>query len=119
VCARVVAIALTILAGASMVDAHAKLARSEPPLASTLRTAPGEVRLWFTENLEPTFSAAHLLDGDGRRVGGVDSKVDETNPALLRLTVPPLGDGRYTVVYRVVSIDSHVTTGELRFVIAR
>ena len=119
---RAVAIASILLAtalGAALVEAHAKLARSEPAAASTLRSAPGAVRLWFTESLEPTFSSAHLLDGERRRVDGAEGKVDGANPALLRMTLPPLGVGSYTVVYRVVSIDSHVTAGELTFSIAR
>ena len=107
------------LLGAALAEAHAKLSRSEPAAASTLRSAPGEVRLWFTESLEPTFSAAHLFDGERRRVDGAEGKVDGTNSALLRMTLPPLGVGSYTVVYRVVSIDSHVTAGELMFSIAR
>ena len=97
------------LVGAALVEAHAKLARSEP----------AEVRLWFTESLEAAFSSAHLLDGERRRVDGAAGRVDGTNPALLRMTLPALGVGRYTVVYRVVSIDSHVTEGELTFSIAR
>ena len=105
--------------GAAMVEAHAKLSRSEPAAASRLRSAPGEVRLWFTENLEATFSGAHLLDGERRQVEGALGKVDGANPALLRMTLPALGAGRYTVVYRVVSIDSHVTAGELTFSIVR
>jgi methionine-rich copper-binding protein CopC len=120
--ARVVAIVSILLAiplGAALVEAHAKLARSEPAAASTLRSAPGEVRLWFTENLEAAFSSAHLLDGERRRVDGTEGKVDGTNGALLRMTLPALGAGSYTVVYRVVSIDSHVTAGELSFTIAR
>lgn len=120
--ARVVAIVSILLAiplGAVLVEAHAKLSRSEPAAASTLRSAPGEVRLWFTENLEAAFSSAHLLDGERRRVDGAEGKVDGTNGALLRMTLPALGAGSYTVVYRVVSIDSHVTAGELSFNIAR
>jgi methionine-rich copper-binding protein CopC len=100
-------------------EAHAKLARSEPAAASTLRAAPSEVRLWFTEGLEASFSAAHLLDGERRRVEGVEGRVDAVNGALLRMALPALTAGRYTVVYRVVSIDSHVTAGELTFSIAR
>ena len=107
------------LLGAALAEAHAKLARSEPAAASTLRSGPAEVRLWFTESLEATFSSAHLLDGERRRVEGAEGKVDGANPALLRMTLPPLGTGRYTIVYRVVSIDSHVTAGELTFSIAR
>ena len=115
----IVSILLAIPLGAALVEAHAKLARSEPAAASTLRSAPGEVRLWFTENLEAAFSSAHLLDGERRRVDGAEGKVDGTNGALLRMTLPALGAGSYTVVYRVVSIDSHVTAGELSFNIAR
>ena len=115
----IVSILLAIPPGAAPVEAHAKLARSEPAAASTLRHAPGEVRLWFTEILEAAFSSAHLLDGERRRVDGADGKVDGTNAALLRMTLPALGAGSYTVVYRVVSIDSHVTAGELSFNIAR
>ena len=107
------------LVGAALVEAHAKLARSEPAAASTLRSGPAEARLWFTESLEAAFSSAHLLDGERRRVDGAAGRVDGANPALLRMTLPALGVGRYTVVYRVVSIDSHVTEGELTFSIAR
>jgi methionine-rich copper-binding protein CopC len=107
------------LVAARLAEGHARLARSEPAAASTLRAAPAEVRLWFTENLEPSFSAAHLLDAGRRRVDGVDGRVDGANPALLRLALPALATGRYTVVYRVVSIDSHVTAGELTFSIVR
>ena len=117
--AAIVSILLAIPLGAALVEAHAKLARSEPAAASTLRSAPGEVRLWFTESLEAAFSSAYLLDGDRRRVDGAEGKVDGTNAALLRMTLPALGAGSYTVVYRVVSIDSHVTAGELSFNIAR
>jgi hypothetical protein len=117
--AAIASILLAIALGAVLAEAHAKLSRSEPAAASRLRSAPGEVRLWFTENLEATFSGAHLLDGERRQVEGPTGKVDRTNPALLRMTLPALSAGRYTVVYRVVSIDSHVTAGELTFSIVR
>ena len=108
-----------VVAGAVLAEAHAKLSRSDPPSASTLRAAPPEVRLWFTENLEPAFSAAHLLDGERQRVDGIEGRVDAVNAALLRMALPPLPPGRYTVIYRVVSVDSHVTAGELTFRIVR
>jgi methionine-rich copper-binding protein CopC len=111
--------AFALLLTPIVADAHAKLARSDPPASSTLRGTPPEVRLWFTENLEPTFSGARLVDGERRPVDGATSRVDAVNAALLRLSLPTLAVGRYTVVYRVVSVDSHVTTGELNFRVAR
>jgi len=107
------------LLAAGLADAHAKLARSEPPASSTLRGTPPEVRLWFTENLEPAFSAAQLLDGERRQVDGAVAQIDAVNAALLRMRLPGLGPGQYRVVYRVVSVDSHVTAGELTFRIVR
>jgi copper resistance protein C len=120
-CRLTVASALLLLpvVAAGLADAHAKLARSDPPAATTLRGTPPEIRLWFTENLEPTFSTARLLDGDRRAVDGAAGRVDAVNAALLRMSLPPLASGHYTVVYRVVSVDSHVTTGELTFRVAR
>ena len=110
---------LTVPVAAVLAEAHAKLSRSDPAGGSALRASPAEVRLWFTENLEPAFSAAHLLDGERRRVDGIEGGVDAVNAALLRMALPPLGPGRYTVVYRVVSVDSHVTAGELTFRVVR
>jgi methionine-rich copper-binding protein CopC len=106
-------------AAAALAEAHAKLSRSDPPAGSLLRASPPEVRLWFSESLEPAFSSAQLLDGDRRRVGDAVGRVDPANAALLRVPLPPLAPGRYTVAYRVVSIDSHVTAGELTFRIVR
>ena len=115
----IVLMLLAVPVAAGLADAHAKLARSEPPASSTLRGTPPEIRLWFTENLEPAFSAAQLLDGERRQVGGAVAQVDAVNAALLRMRLPALGPGQYRVVYRVVSIDSHVTAGELTFRIVR
>jgi methionine-rich copper-binding protein CopC len=118
--ARTLVFALLAVASvATLVEAHARLVRSEPAAESTVRSAPAEVRLWFTESLEPMFSSAHLLDGERRRVDGVEGKVDVADAAVLRMPLPALGGGRYTVAYRVVSIDSHVTTGELTFSVVR
>jgi len=111
---------LLAIAAAALAEAHAQLKRSAPPASSTLRSTPPEIRLWFTENLEPSFSGAHLLDGQRRRVEGVEGRVDSTDAALLRMPVTTaLPPGRYFVVYRVVSVDSHVTAGELTFRIVR
>jgi copper resistance protein C len=119
--AALVGLALVGLApgAAVLAEAHAKLARSEPEASSALRAAPAEVRLWFTEKLEPSFSTARLLTAERRPVDGTLGRVDAATPVLLRVPVPPLAPGQYTVVYRVVSVDSHVTAGELTFRVVR
>ncbi len=94
---------------------HAVLQRAEPGVDGRLRRAPDEVKLYFTERLEPAYSSVRVLDGGGAQVDRRDSRVDRANPALLRVTLPALAPGTYTVRWRVLSIDADVTEGTFTF----
>jgi methionine-rich copper-binding protein CopC len=109
-----VALAL-LLTGAAGAGAHAFLDRADPRAGSTVKVAPAQVRIWFTESLEPAFSSVRVLDQAGRRVDKGDSQVDPTNLRLLRVSLPPLPPGTYKVIWRVLSVDSHVTEGDFTF----
>jgi methionine-rich copper-binding protein CopC len=114
--ARRIALALlAVLSGAAGASAHAMLERAEPRAESALKRAPGEVKLFFTERLEPAYSALRVLDARGERVDRADAHVDRANPLLLRATLSPLSPGRYTVRWRVLSIDADVTEGDFTF----
>ena len=95
--------------------AHAVLQRAEPRVESRLKRAPDEVKLYFTERLEPAYSALRVLDAAGAQVDRRDSRVDRANPALLRATLPPLPPGTYKVLWRVLSIDADITEGAFTF----
>ena len=97
--------------------AHAVLQRAEPRVDSTLKRAPEEIRLYFSERLEPAYSAVRVLNVQGMQVDRRDSRVDRANPALLRATLPALPPGAYTVRWRVLSIDADVTEGEFTFTV--
>lgn len=107
-----------LLAGAVGASAHAFLERAEPRVGSTVRTPPTRVRLWFSERLEPAYSRVRVLDEAGARVDRDDGAVDPANPALLGASLVALGPGRYRVVWRVLSVDTHVTEGEFTFQVA-
>ena len=94
---------------------HAVLQRAEPRVESTQKRSPDEVKLYFTERLEPAYSAVRVLDDRGVQIDRRDSRVDRANPALLRATLPPLPAGTYTVRWRVLSIDADVTEGTFTF----
>jgi copper resistance protein C len=111
-----VPIGVCVLAGA--VAAHAFLERAAPRVGSTVRTPPTEVRLWFTERLEPAFSTARVLNASDQPVDKGDPRVDPSSPQELRVSVPPLPPGRYTVHWRVLSVDTHVTEGTFAFTVA-
>ena len=73
------------------------------------------MKLYFTERLEPAYSALRVLDAGGVQVDRRDSRVDRGNPALLRATLPPLPPGIYKVIWRVLSIDADITEGAFTF----
>ncbi|HEV8458457.1 MAG TPA: copper resistance CopC family protein [Methylomirabilota bacterium] len=117
---RVALITLVVLlAGAGEGSAHAFLDHADPRVGSTIKTPPAQVRLWFTQQLEPAFSTMRVLDTAGKQVDKQDVKVDSSKPDLLTVSVPSLGPGTYKVVWRVLSVDTHVTEGDFTFTIAR
>ena len=114
--ARRLGLALAVcLLTATIAAGHAVLQRAEPRVESKLKRAPDEVKLYFTERLEPAYSSLRVLNGEGMQVDRRDSRVDRANPALLRGTLPPLPPGTYKVLWRVLSIDADVTEGTFTF----
>ncbi len=108
-----VALALT----ASVAFAHAILDHAEPPVGRTVQQAPTAVRLWFTQRLEP-FSRAQVFDAADKEVDRGDCHVDPKDPTELVVSLAPLGAGTYKVVWHVVSVDGHLTTGSHSFKVA-
>ena len=100
---------------ATVAAGHAVLQRAEPRVESKLKRAPDEVRLYFSERLEPAYSSVRVVNEQGVQVDRRDSRVDRDNPALLRATLPPLPPGTYKVLWRVLSIDADVTEGTFTF----
>ncbi len=94
--------------------AHANLERSNPSANSALDIAPAEIRLWFTEALEPEFSTITLRDAEGEKVATPPAFVDA--PKQLVLIPGALPEGVYTVAWKVVSkTDGHLTQGSFSF----
>jgi methionine-rich copper-binding protein CopC len=114
--ARRVGLAFAVcLLTTTVAAAHAMLQRAEPRVESKLKRAPDEVKLYFSERLEPAYSSVRVLNDQGVQVDRRDSRVDRANPTLLRATLPPLPPGTYKVQWRVLSIDADVTEGQFTF----
>ena len=95
--------------------AHAFLDHAEPAVGSQIHSAPAQAKIWFTEKLEPALSKIQVFDTSGLEVDKRDVKIDQLNAALLTVSVPELKPGKYKVVWRAVSVDTHVTTGSFTF----
>ena len=101
-----------LLAVAGVVGAHAYLDHAEPPVDSVVPSAPDDLRLWFTEPLEPKFSNVRVLDASGNRMDNDDSQVDSDDLMSMSVSLQPLPNGAYTVAWVALStLDGHVTRG--------
>jgi copper transport protein len=98
--------------------AHASPVRSTPTAGEVLASAPAEVVIEFTEEVEPRSAHLQLLDAEGLIVPTGLPVIDAATPKIVRLTLPALADGAYGVHWRVQSqVDGHVTSGSINFAI--
>lgn len=109
--------ALALLAWSSSALAHAVPARAQPAVGATIDQSPEAVRLWFDADLEPAFSTVRVLNAQGHSVAQEKSQVSARERGLIELPLPPLGTGKYKVVWRAVAVDGHVTQGEYAFTV--
>ena len=99
----------------SPVGAHSRLERAVPAAGSAVRASPPQLKLWFTERLEPAFSKVQVFDRNGKQVDMGDPEVDRADTKLLQVSLPTLAPGTYRVKWRVLSVDTHVSKGDFTF----
>ena len=89
-------------------QAHGFIVRALPVDRAELEHPPARLRYWFSESLEPAFSALTLRRQDGSIVA--EGGVDPDNPLQMNLAVPAgLVDGVYLVDLRpAFASDGHV-----------
>ncbi|MDP1557486.1 MAG: copper resistance protein CopC [Nitrosomonas sp.] len=108
---------LAVLVQGSPAQAHATLVKSEPPRRATLSTAPKQIQLWFNEEIEGSYASISVLDSN-------KNSITEANPELVYedlksvvLPLPDIAPGRYTVKYRILSVDGHVVESAYDFTV--
>jgi methionine-rich copper-binding protein CopC len=96
--------------------AHAQLQMATPPVGGTVASAT-EIRLEFSEGVEPKFSKVSLT-GPGGAVPLGAAKTEPSNQAVLIAPISkPLSAGAYTVHWQAVSVDTHHTQGTFQFTV--
>jgi copper transport protein len=107
---------LLLLLLARPVEAHANLVRSEPQAGALLDTAPKELVLEFSEELDPGFSRIQLYNSKNQVVNAGPGLIDPAAPMVIRLALGDLPKDSYTALLRVRSaVDGHVTEGSVPF----
>jgi methionine-rich copper-binding protein CopC len=95
--------------------AHAFLDHAVPAVGATVPAAPSQVRMFFTQDLEPAFTGAAIADSSGQSIATGAAAVDPQNKAELVLNLPALAPGHYKVSWHVLSVDTHRTEGSFSF----
>jgi copper transport protein len=108
------AMLVTALAVVPSASAHAILVSSTPANDAVVATAPKSVVLRFNEPVESAFGSARVFDSQAKRVD--DGRVARPDDKTVEVAIGRrLGDGTYTVTWRVVSTDSHPISGAFVF----
>ena len=103
-----IAIILAMWAHASPVLAHAQLVKAEPARRAILDKAPTQVRLWFNEEIEGAYTSLTVLGVNKKPVTDAKPEVVSDDPKSVVLPLPDLKPGKYTVKFRVLSVDGHI-----------
>ena len=105
---------LAVTAAGSTAQAHAFLDHASPLVGSTVQSAPHEVVLTFTQNLEPAFSTVEVTDGSG---GRVDQGKASVSGNTMRIGLKSISVGSYKVNWHALSVDTHSTQGSFSFTV--
>ena len=97
--------------------AHALLVKAEPPRRAVLAKAPTQVRLWFNEEIEDAYSSLVVLDAGKHPVSEVKFQLAPDDRKSIVLPLPELAPGKYSVKFRVLSVDGHVVESYFDFTV--
>lgn len=112
----VLSLPVALFGGGARAWAHAYPAVSSPMDGASLKEPPREVRIQFTEGLELAFSRIVVKSSTGEVVS--QGKLRRLGDDTVAIDLKPLRPGNYAVEWQVLSVDTHVTEGVLRFSVA-
>ena len=120
-CMRVIlaAVVMTTSWGlpATQVLAHSMLVKAEPARRAVLTKPPTQVRLWFNEEIEGDYAALVVLDAEKHPVTEGKPELAPDDPKSIVLPLPELAPGKYSVKFRVLSVDGHVVDSSFDFTV--
>ena len=116
--ARVILIvAFALGAPITSVFAHSMLVKAEPPRRAVLTKSPIQVRLWFNEKIEGDYASLVVLDAKKQPITDLKPTLASDDPKSIILPLPELAPGKYSVKFRVLSVDGHVVESSFDFTV--
>ena len=100
---------------ASQAMAHAIVLTASPALSSIVQGSSTTVELKFNSRIDHSHSRLSLIKADGTTV---NLPLDQDSEAhILRSTASGLSAGDYRVRWQVLSVDGHITRGDINFTV--
>ena len=115
---RTIAVLLTasLGLGATAANAHPRLQTSSPVAGASLKVAPKDIRLSFSEGLVPNFTGLELKTAAGKSIPtGRTAQIAGNNRQIVVPIHTRLMPGTYNVAWHAVSVDTHRVTGSYSF----
>lgn len=112
------AAAAICIAFAGQAMAHAHLKSAVPAADGTVKAAPSELDLTFTESLNLKFSGIKVTGPAKAAVKTGEGMLMNGDTTLMVPVTDKLAPGKYTVEWHVLSTDGHKTNGTYSFTIA-
>lgn len=97
--------------------AHSMLVKAEPPRRAVLTKSPIQVRLWFNEKIEGDYASLVVLDAKKQPITDLKPTLTPDDPKSIVLPLPELSPGKYSVKFRVLSVDGHVVESSFDFTV--
>src|SRR5262249_40060909 len=105
------------LAAPATAFAHAALLHTTPSASVVVNKAPREVRLTYSEPVEPKFAIVSVTDANGTQQTAGAARRSTTNPDELVVPLEHVPSGWYLVFWRVISVDGHPVRGAFTFAV--
>jgi len=96
---------------------HAALLRASPVASTLVNEPPQQVRLTYTEPVEPRFTTVSVTDAAGAPQAAGGPRGAAGRPEVIEVPLRRLGQGWYLVYWRVISADGHPVRGAFTFAV--
>ncbi|WP_412065601.1 copper homeostasis periplasmic binding protein CopC [Rhizobium sp. SYY.PMSO] len=106
------------IAFAGQAMAHAHLKSAVPAADSTVKAAPSELDLTFSEGLNLKFSGIKITGPGKMAVKTGEASLMDKDATLMVPVTDELAPGKYTVEWHALSTDGHKTNGIYSFTVA-
>lgn len=97
--------------------AHAALLHTVPSASGIVNVPPKQVRLVYSEAVEPRFAIVSVTDAAGKQQTIGPPARSPANPDELDVPLRQLAEGWYLVFWRAISVDGHPVRGAFTFAV--